>query len=147
MSSNRRCSANSSGGGYGKASGPRSYAAARGRRVGVPEGPDGAKAVLSTRVATRNALTRSLGAATASVESTRFEVWSGDRVLLCSDGLSDAIAETEIASVLDMFPGEPHKVVHALIAAALFMLIGADPRVEWLPEEIARDERGFDVAG
>lgn len=81
------------------------------------------------------------------MESTRFEVWSGDPVLLSSDGLSDAIAETEIASVLDTFPGEPHKVVHALIAAALFMLIGADPRVEWLPEEIARDERGFVVAG
>ena len=38
-------------------------------------------------------------------------------------------------------------MVHTLVAAALFMLIGADPRVEWLPEEIARDERGFVVAG
>ena len=117
MSSNRRCSANSSGGGYGKAPGLRSYAAARARRVGRAGGPGrresgsttrgrarrqpdrhhrltedhsaavefaSSGAIVSTRVATRNALTRSLGTATASVESTRFEVWSGDRVLLCS---------------------------------------------------------------
>jgi thioredoxin reductase (NADPH) len=28
-------------------------------------------------------------------------------------------------------------------ASALFVLIGADPRTEWLPEEIERDEHGF----
>ena len=32
-------------------------------------------------------------------------------------------------------------------AAALFVLIGAEPRTEWLPEEIERDEQGFIVTG
>ena len=32
-------------------------------------------------------------------------------------------------------------------AAALFVLIGAEPRTGWLPEEIQRDKRGFVVTG
>jgi thioredoxin reductase (NADPH) len=32
-------------------------------------------------------------------------------------------------------------------AKGLFILIGAEPRVDWLPPEIERDERGFVVAG
>jgi thioredoxin reductase (NADPH) len=32
-------------------------------------------------------------------------------------------------------------------AAALFVLIGAEPRTEWLPEEVARDESGFVLTG
>src|SRR5215203_4044024 len=32
-------------------------------------------------------------------------------------------------------------------AAALFVLIGAEPRTEWLPKEIERDKRGFIVTG
>jgi thioredoxin reductase (NADPH) len=32
-------------------------------------------------------------------------------------------------------------------AAALFVLIGAEPRTEWLPEEIERDEKGFVLTG
>jgi thioredoxin reductase (NADPH) len=32
-------------------------------------------------------------------------------------------------------------------AAALFVLIGAEPRTGWLPEEILRDKRGFVVTG
>ena len=32
-------------------------------------------------------------------------------------------------------------------AAALFVLIGAEPRTGWLPNEIARDERGFVLTG
>jgi thioredoxin reductase (NADPH) len=32
-------------------------------------------------------------------------------------------------------------------ANALFVLIGAEPHTEWLPEEILRDERGFVVTG
>ena len=76
-------------------------------------------ALASTRVATRNALTRSLGTGTASVESTSFKAWPGDRVLLCSDGLSDAIAEEVIARVLERFPGDPEKAAHGLVTTAL----------------------------
>jgi protein phosphatase len=75
--------------------------------------------VISTRAATRNALTRSLGTGTASVDSTTFEAWPGDRVLLCSDGLSDPVAEQEIARVLERFPGGPEKAAQGLVAAAL----------------------------
>jgi protein phosphatase len=75
--------------------------------------------MLSTRVASRNALTQSLGTSTASVESTTFEAWPGDRVLLCSDGLSDAIDEKEIARVLETFPGDSEKAAHGLVTAAL----------------------------
>jgi thioredoxin reductase (NADPH) len=32
-------------------------------------------------------------------------------------------------------------------ANAVFALIGAEPRVDWLPDEIARDERGFVLTG
>ena len=32
-------------------------------------------------------------------------------------------------------------------AAALFILIGAEPHTEWLPEEIERDRRGFIITG
>jgi len=32
-------------------------------------------------------------------------------------------------------------------AEGLFVLIGAHPHTEWLPPEIARDERGFIVTG
>jgi len=32
-------------------------------------------------------------------------------------------------------------------AGGLFVLIGAEPRAEWLPDEIERDERGFVVGG
>jgi len=32
-------------------------------------------------------------------------------------------------------------------AAAMFVLIGAEPRTQWLPDHIARDQRGFVVTG
>jgi thioredoxin reductase (NADPH) len=32
-------------------------------------------------------------------------------------------------------------------ADALFVMIGAEPRTSWLPDEVARDERGFVLAG
>ena len=35
----------------------------------------------------------------------------------------------------------------AVAAAGLFILIGAHPCTDWLPAEIARDERGFVLTG
>lgn len=37
--------------------------------------------------------------------------------------------------------------VETVPADALFILIGAEPRTEWLPVEIDRDERGFVLTG
>ena len=38
-------------------------------------------------------------------------------------------------------------LIEKVPAMALFILIGAEPRTEWLPEEIERDNRGFIVTG
>src|SRR5919107_2655210 len=38
-------------------------------------------------------------------------------------------------------------VTETVPAAALFVLIGAEPHTGWLPEEIARDERGYILTG
>jgi thioredoxin reductase (NADPH) len=46
--------------------------------------------------------------------------------------------------VLEKSPSGHTKTVPA---AALFVLIGAQPRTDWLPEEIVRDERGFVLTG
>jgi thioredoxin reductase (NADPH) len=37
--------------------------------------------------------------------------------------------------------------VDTLDAAALFILIGAEPRTDWLPPEIQREERGYVLTG
>ena len=67
----------------------------------------------------RNALTRSLGTGTAAVERTTFEAWPGDRVVLCSDGLPDAVSEEEISAALVRHPGDPESAARALVVAAL----------------------------
>jgi len=66
-----------------------------------------------------NALTRSLGTGTAAVERATFEAWPGDRVVLCSDGLPDAVSEEEISAALVRHPGDPESAAQALVAAAL----------------------------
>jgi thioredoxin reductase (NADPH) len=38
-------------------------------------------------------------------------------------------------------------LTETVAAAALFVLIGAEPRTGWLPEEIQRDKRGFVITG
>jgi protein phosphatase len=67
----------------------------------------------------RNALTRVLGTGQAAVERATFEAWPGDRVVLCSDGLSDAVSEAEISTMLGRYPGDPESTAQALIAAVL----------------------------
>jgi len=37
--------------------------------------------------------------------------------------------------------------METVLAAALFVLIGAEPRTSWLPEEIERDEKGYVITG
>jgi thioredoxin reductase (NADPH) len=38
-------------------------------------------------------------------------------------------------------------LTETVAAAGLFVLIGAEPHTDWLPEEIARDEHGYVVTG
>ena len=37
--------------------------------------------------------------------------------------------------------------IETVAAAALFALIGAEPRTEWLPEDVERDEKGYVITG
>jgi len=67
----------------------------------------------------RNALTRVPGTGQAAVERTTFEAWPGDRVVLCSDGLPDAVSEAEMSTTLGSYPGDPESTARALTAAAL----------------------------
>jgi thioredoxin reductase (NADPH) len=59
--------------------------------------------------------------------------------------LVDGLGEHELDSVVvrDRATG----AVETLPAAGLFVLIGGEPRTDWLPETIARDERGFLLTG
>lgn len=57
------------------------------------------------------------------------------------DGGGDG--QLERLSLRDVVSGQVEEVA----ADALFVLIGARPRTEWLPEQIARDERGFLLTG
>ena len=57
------------------------------------------------------------------------------------DGSGDGHLET--LSLLDARSGEPETVP----ADAVFVLIGARPHTQWLPDEVARDRYGFVVTG
>ncbi len=50
-------------------------------------------------------------------EITTFPAQAGDRLLLCSDGLSDVLGDEEIAGVLGQFPGD--EAAERLVRAAL----------------------------
>ena len=55
----------------------------------------------------RNVVTRALGiGATVQVDETEVRVRDGDRLLLCSDGLTDLVTEDEIAAILRSFPAD-----------------------------------------
>jgi thioredoxin reductase (NADPH) len=59
--------------------------------------------------------------------------------------IADALGELRLTGLVlrDRVSGETEEVA----AAAVFILIGAAPRTEWLPPEIARDEHGFILTG
>ena len=51
------------------------------------------------------------------VEARAFEVQAGDRLLLCSDGLTEMVTNDGIAAVLDV-ESEPEAAAKALLAKA-----------------------------
>ncbi|MGI8910638.1 MAG: Stp1/IreP family PP2C-type Ser/Thr phosphatase [Rubrobacteraceae bacterium] len=68
----------------------------------------------------KNLITRALGAdAEVEADNMVLPVEAGDRLLLCSDGLSDMIREDRIHDILRGHPGEPETPARGLIAAAL----------------------------
>ncbi|MEW4567616.1 protein phosphatase 2C domain-containing protein [Tautonia sp. JC769] len=68
----------------------------------------------------RNVLTNYIGSPDKGIEAEihRLELHSGDRLLLCSDGLSDQVEDAEIARILSSEP-EPKAACDRLIDAAL----------------------------
>jgi serine/threonine protein phosphatase PrpC len=68
----------------------------------------------------KNLITRALGAdEDVAVDTTVLPIEAGDRVLLCSDGLSDMVPETRISELLLDSPEDPEGTAHGLLAAAL----------------------------
>src|ERR671917_851702 len=69
----------------------------------------------------KNLITRALGAdEEVEVDTALLPIEAGDRVLLCSDGLSDMGPETRISQILVSSGAEnPEKAAHALVSAAL----------------------------
>ena len=64
-----------------------------------------------------NVVTRALGAGELALDKVTDRLEPGDRFLLCSDGLSKVVPETEIAALLTEASAEA--VVEGLLAAAL----------------------------
>ena len=68
----------------------------------------------------KNLITRALGAdEDVDVDITVLPVDAGDRVLLCSDGLSDMVSEARISEILLESPEDPERAARGLLSAAL----------------------------
>jgi serine/threonine protein phosphatase PrpC len=68
----------------------------------------------------KNLITRALGAdEEVEVDTMVLPVEAGDRLLLCSDGLSDMVPETRIGEILADSPGDPETPARNLVSAAL----------------------------
>ncbi len=68
----------------------------------------------------KNLITRALGAdEEVDVDTAILPVEAGDRILLCSDGLSDMVPEGEISLILAESPEDPEKAARGLLSAAL----------------------------
>lgn len=68
----------------------------------------------------KNLITRALGAdEDVEVDTTRIPVEKGDRILLCSDGLSDMVSESRISQVLSEPSQDPEAPARQLLSEAL----------------------------
>jgi PPM family protein phosphatase len=68
----------------------------------------------------KNLITRALGAdEEVDVDTAVLPIEAGDRILLCSDGLSDMVSETRISEILAGSPNDPERTAHSLLSAAL----------------------------
>ena len=68
----------------------------------------------------KNLITRALGAdEEVDVDIAILPIEAGDRILLCSDGLSDMVSETRISEILADSPDDPEGAARVLLSAAL----------------------------
>jgi len=67
----------------------------------------------------RSILTRALGVdGRIQVDELAIDVRPGDRILLCTDGLTGMVSEEQIRTILDSMPGDAQGAVERLIAEA-----------------------------
>src|SRR5919202_2792042 len=68
----------------------------------------------------KNLITRALGAEDeVEIDTTVLPIEPGDRLILCSDGLSDMVPEDKMLNLLTSSPADPQRAAHALVSAAL----------------------------
>src|SRR5215216_5870678 len=68
----------------------------------------------------KNLITRALGAdEEVEVDTAVLPMEAGDRILLCSDGLTDMVSEDGISLILAESPEDPEKAARGLLSAAL----------------------------
>ncbi|MRG61716.1 serine/threonine-protein phosphatase [Agromyces sp. CFH 90414] len=67
--------------------------------------------------AQRNVITRAIGAADSSADSWLLPVTNGERLLICSDGLTSEVTDEAIRATLTM-AGRPESAAEALVARA-----------------------------
>jgi protein phosphatase len=68
----------------------------------------------------KNLITRALGAdEEVDVDTATLPIEAGDRILLCSDGLSDMVSEAGISEILADSPDDPERAARVLLSAAL----------------------------
>jgi serine/threonine protein phosphatase PrpC len=97
----------------------------------------------------KNLITRALGAdEEVNVDTTVLSVEAGDRILLCSDGLSDMVSEAGISEILAESPDDPERAARGLLSAALdaggndnITVVVVDVKEQPAREADARDER------
>ena len=97
----------------------------------------------------KNLITRALGAdEEVDVDTAVLPVEAGDRILLCSDGLSDMVPEGGISLILAESPEDPEKAARGLVSAALdaggndnITVVVVDVREQPQPETGTRDRR------
>jgi serine/threonine protein phosphatase PrpC len=67
--------------------------------------------------AERNVITRAIGAADSTADSWLMPVTNGERMMVCSDGLSSEVADEAIRAIMTM-SGRPQSVATALVQRA-----------------------------
>jgi PPM family protein phosphatase len=97
----------------------------------------------------KNLITRALGAdEEVDVDTAILPIEGGDRILLCSDGLSDMVSEAGISEILAESPDDPERAARVLLSAALdaggndnITVVVVDIKERPAREADARDER------
>jgi PPM family protein phosphatase len=97
----------------------------------------------------KNLITRALGAdEEVDVDTAVLPIEPNDRILLCSDGLSDMVSETRISEILAASPDDPERTARSLLSAALdaggndnITVVVVDVKEQAARDEVARSRR------